>query len=162
MAAAFCRPAAGWIARRTAPGHAAQTERRAGGAGADHDAGIDAQGRHSLVDAVAGSRVGAEPKHREPHLARLRSPAAPQRDLQIIEGPAVHREGARYRWTLPEPTGPRSGVVRGREVSDSGVRPNTAAAPHAARTVGTAHSRLCAPWHDLPVRRPRREDWKDN
>jgi transposase-like protein len=61
-------------------GHAAQAERCPGRARADHDAGIDAPGRLALVDAVVSCRIRAEPKHREPHLARLRPPAAPQRN----------------------------------------------------------------------------------
>src|SRR5580658_5566059 len=95
MAAAFYRPAAGWIAGRTTAGHAAQGERFGGGTRVDQDTGIDAQGRHSLVAGYCGR---AEPEHGEPHLARLCSPSAPQRNLEMIERPAVHPEGSRYRF----------------------------------------------------------------
>src|SRR5674476_1438666 len=124
MAATIRRPAAGWIAGRAAPWHAAQGERCRSRACADDDAGIDTQRRYALVDAVAGGRVGTEPEYREPHLAGLRSPATPQRNIQVIERPTVHRESARYRWVISESTGARSGPVRGREVSNSGPRPN--------------------------------------
>ena len=86
--------------------------------------------------------------------------AAPHRNLQIIERPAVHREGARYRWVVSEPAGPRSGALRGREVSNPGSGPHAAATSDATGTTGTAHARLCPSRDHVPVRRSRCEHRK--
>ena len=46
-------------------------------------------------------------------VARLRPQAPPQRDLQVVERPAVYRESARYRRAVPASTRAGGGAVRG-------------------------------------------------
>src|SRR5450755_3691385 len=64
----------------------ADVERRA-----HDDAGIDAEGCHALEHPILGQASRPEPEHRRPHLARLRTTTAPQRNVQAIQRPAVHR-----------------------------------------------------------------------
>ncbi len=47
------------------------------------------------------------------HLARLWTPAAPGGELQILQRPAVCREGQGHRRAVYESTGARDGAVRG-------------------------------------------------
>ena len=54
----------------------------------------------------------------EPHLASLRAQASPNRELQALSRPAVHRQGPRRCRPLPEPSGGGGGAVPGREVPD--------------------------------------------
>ena len=106
--------------------------------------GAAAQG-HPLVDALDGGRDGDEPDRDQPHLASLRSKAAPDRGFQALARPAVHRQGQRHRRAVPQPARRRGRAVRRREVADPGARPLSAgAAAHAGRA-RASHPRLtCA------------------
>ena len=93
--------------------------------------------------------------HRAAHLARLRPAAASDGDIQALDRSGLRRQGARRRRPLRRAAGARHRAVRGREVPNSGARPQPADAADASRPGGAAQPRLQAPRHDLAVRRPR-------
>ena len=64
-------------------------------AGADPHVGNEAGRRHPLEHPVHGAGLRAEPEHGQSDLARLRAEAASHRDVQAVEGSAVHREKVR-------------------------------------------------------------------
>ena len=112
--------------------------------------------RHALVDALDGGGDGHEPDGDQPDLAGVRAQAAPDRGVQALARPAVHRQGPRHRRPLPQPARGGGRAVRRREVADPGARPHGAGAAAAARGARAAHPRLRAQRHDQPLRRARR------
>src|SRR6266540_4077715 len=109
-------------------------------------------GCHPLVDPVAGTGDRDEPDGGQPDLAGVWPQAAPGRDLEAVHRPAVHRQGPRPVWVVPEPARGGGGVVRGREVPDPGAGPHRAGAAADARQPPAAQPRLHPPWHHQPVR----------
>ncbi len=67
---------------------------------ADPDARNDAARRDALEHALDGAASGLSQSAVAPHLAGLRAAAAPHRDLQAVDRPALHRESARHRRPL--------------------------------------------------------------
>jgi hypothetical protein len=59
---------------------------------------------------------------------------------------------------LSRSAGPRLGVVCRRKVAEPSPGSESAAVAHAARAGRAPHPRLRSPWHDLAVRRARREE----
>src|SRR4029453_7063092 len=131
----------------TAPHHGCR-----GGARGDAHAGGETARCHPLEYARDGGPLWLEPEHGQSHLARLRPAAASHRGLQALEGPALRGEGAGYRGPVPGSPRSRLGVVRRREVANSGPGSPPAAAADAAGPSGTPHTRLHAPWHDVALR----------
>ena len=91
-------------------------------------------------------------------VGRVRPATPPLRDLQVVEGPAVHRERARYRRPVPASAREGGGLVRPREVADAGPGPYLTGAADAPAPAGTAHARLPAARNHVAVRRPERGD----
>src|SRR5665647_318848 len=135
---------------------AAHDQRRRRGAGARQGLGGGAAGRDPLVDALAGRADRHVAECRQPHLAGLRPQAAPARELEALERPAVHREGARHRRPLPEPARRRGRALRLREDPGPGPRPHGPDPAPVAGDAGASHARLPPPRHHQPLRRPRR------
>ena len=54
--------------------------------------------------------------------------------FKLSTDPPVRRQGARHRRALPQPTRPRPGAVRRREIANSGTRPHPAAVADASRS----------------------------
>ena len=77
------------------------------------------------------------------------------RDLEALQGPAVHREGPRRRRALPRPARARGRALRRREVPDPGAGSHRADSADAARHPGARHPRLQARRHLQPLRRAR-------
>ena len=134
----FAASGSGWAARRAAAGQAARDQRRGRGAGDREDARRAAARRDALVDAFDGGRDRDEPERGEPDLARLRAEAAPDRDVQALSRPAVHRQGAGRRRAVSQPARGRGRALRGREVPDPGARPYGAGAAADARGARSA------------------------
>ena len=82
--------------------------------------------------------------------------------FKLSSGPALRRQGVRYRRALPVAARPGAGALRRREEPDPGVRPYPAGAADAARHPRAAHPRLQAPRHHLAVRGARRRHRLDN
>src|SRR5512132_2722642 len=80
--------------------------------GGDDNAGDDARRGDALEHALDGQGHGRVDLDRASHLAGVLAAAAPERDLQAVDRPAVRREGPRYRWPLPRPAGSRAGALR--------------------------------------------------
>jgi len=86
-----------WLARRHAAGQAAHDRRFRRRARDREDARGAAGKRDPLVDSLDGSRDQDEPECCQSHLAGVRAEAAPNRDVQALPLPAVHRQGQRRR-----------------------------------------------------------------
>jgi hypothetical protein len=80
-------------------------------AGAGLHFGNEAGRRHALEHPVHGAGLRAEPEHGQSDLARLRAAAASHRDVQAVEGSAVHRESPRHRRAVSESVGQSPCVV---------------------------------------------------
>src|SRR5271165_3828697 len=76
-------------------------------------AGEQADGVYPLVNAYDGRSHGHEPNCHQPHLARLFACSPSRRDIQVIQRPVVHRQGARHRGSVHEPARTRPGLMRG-------------------------------------------------
>ncbi|MFF4653678.1 DUF4240 domain-containing protein [Streptomyces sp. NPDC001380] len=110
---------AGSVEHRVAgPGRHAQARRpsdghRRAGRRADHrDAGADAEGRHTLFDAVDGPGDRAAAVDRVAGPAGVRPATAPRRGFQGVPGPAERGGPPRtwtctWSWTTAPPAGPR-------------------------------------------------------
>src|SRR5262249_34654965 len=83
-------------AHRAAPGRNTQHQRRTAGGSDYEDRGNDAIYRNSLEHAADGRGNRAPPERDRAALACFRTAAAPRRELQILQGVTVHREGAAY------------------------------------------------------------------
>ena len=75
------------------PGGAAPDRRREDRRGGDGDAGDDAGRRDALEHALDGQGDGRIDLDRASHLAGVLAAAAPERDLQAVDRPAVRGEG---------------------------------------------------------------------
>lgn len=77
---------------------------------------------------------------------------APVRDLSVVHGLVLHRQGPRRRGLLPGSAGKSAGPLRGREVSNPGPGPVPARAADDAGRPGTPKLRLHPCQHYHPVR----------
>ena len=142
--------------RRAAAGPAALDRRRRHRVGDRQDARGAAAGRDPLVDALDGPSDGDESDRDQPHLARLRGKAPPDRGVHALARPAVHRQGARHRGALPQPARRRRRALRRREVPDPGARPLGPGLAVDAWGAPAPHPRLRSPRHHQPLRGARR------
>src|SRR6202453_3201672 len=85
---------------------------------------------------------------------------ASQRKLQTLDRSVLHREAARRGRPVPEPTGERTGTVRGREEPMPGARTHAAHAADGIRLRRRRHARLRSSRHHHAVRRPERTQWR--
>src|SRR5262249_39498137 len=115
------------------------------------DAGEYARGCDPLEHACDGQALRAEPDHGQPDLARVCAAASSGRGLHVFQRPAVHREVARHRRALSQPSRAGGGALRRRKGADPGTRPQPARAADASGTGRTAHPRLSALWNYQPV-----------
>ena len=100
-------------------------------------------------------RVGVSRGDGRPDLAGVRVEAAPGRDVQDLDRPAVRREGQRRGRALSRPARASARALRRREEPDPGARPLPAGAADPARDTGQDEPRLQAQRHHQPVRRAR-------
>ena len=85
------------------------------GRGGRADAEHDAEGRDALVGPEHGREDGRVAHDGAPDLVGVQPEAAPERDVQAVDGPAVRRQGSGHHGALHGPAGPRGRPVRGRE-----------------------------------------------
>lgn len=112
VAGALYRAPAGGLARRTATRRAPPPQRCPSGARHYPDLGVDPGRGDALEHTPAGPSRWDEPECHQPDWARFCLAASPQRDLQIVAGPAVYRESSGYRGALPPSPGSGAGPVR--------------------------------------------------
>src|SRR5512134_2102127 len=93
VAPAVCGEASGRAGRRAPPRGSAHHRRREDRRGGDGDAGDDADRRDALEHALDGQGDGRIDLDRASHLAGVLAAAAPERDLQAVDRPAVRGEG---------------------------------------------------------------------
>ncbi len=153
VAAPVHRPPAGRACRRAAPGPPAVDPAGPGRRRRGRDAGGNPEGRHALVTGLDGPPQRPVTLDDRPDLAQVRTQAAPDRRVQAVHRPAVHREGRRRRRSLPQPAGEGRRAVRRREIRHAGPGPVPAGAADDARHARTAHPRLRPERRDQPVRR---------
>lgn len=101
----------------------------------------------ATVDPRHGPGHRFEPHGHQPYLACLRPATASQPSFRIVARSTAGAESAPYRRAVRKPARPSGGVLRGREVADSGFGSHRAAPARAART---SHTNTAA-WHDLAV-----------
>src|SRR5215211_47350 len=101
-----------------------EPHRRAGRTGAGHDPGDHAHRCDPLVDPIVGPSAGNEPDRGQPDLAGLGPQAPPDRGVQALHRPGVHRQGPRHRRALPESARGHAGVVCGRNDPGPGAGPD--------------------------------------
>ena len=93
----------------------------------------------ALVNARHGQSLRTESVEHQPHLAGLFPRPPSRRNIQAFSRSAVHRKGARHRRPVSRSAGSCPGVMRGREVADSGVGSYCPSAAHTPRTDRTPH-----------------------
>src|SRR5450756_2038524 len=109
--------------------------------------------RRFVAARLDGQGDGQEPEFDQLDLAGLRAAAAPGRELQALDRPAVCREGSRRRWPVPRSARAGGRAVRRREEPDPGACPLSADPADAPGHARAAQSRLRPPRHHQPVRR---------
>ncbi len=129
---------------------------REGGRGGRADADHDAEGRDALAGPEHGREDGRVARDGAPDPVGVQPEAAPERDVQAVDGPAVRRQGAGHRGALHGPAGPRGRPVRGREAADPGPGPDAAGPADGAGRGRAENPRLRPPRHDDALRRARR------
>ena len=142
------------VARRNPVRTAPDLRRRQGGERNQPRVAGDTRHRHALEHARAGAGRGPFQEHGAALARPLRRQTAPGADLQAVDRPVFHREGARHRRVVPQPARPRDGPVRGREVADSGAQSHPADAADGLGLRRRLHPRLRPARHDDAVRRP--------
>ena len=139
VAAAVPRRAPGRPLRRAQARCPSHDHRREGRGGHHQDAGDQAQERHPLEHPLDGQGGRPVADRHLPRLACLRPQAAPGRDLQALDRPALHRQGPRRGRPLPRPARPGVGPLRRREEPGPGVGPHPAAPADGPRLARAAH-----------------------
>ena len=83
------------------PGRPRSTSEEQIAATGQHGVEIQARGQDALVAARSGERDGPVDDHRAPLSDSLWVAAAPLEELQALDRPVLHREGARHRRFVP-------------------------------------------------------------
>jgi hypothetical protein len=124
--------------------------------GRDRHLGEDPARCHTVVTGLDGRPQRAQPLHGGPDLARVSAPTTPCRNVQVVDRPAVRRQGPRRRRALRRPARARDRAQRRRDIAGPSPGPIRAGAADNARGARAGHPRLPPPRGDQPVRRPRR------